>query len=61
MENDKSTKPLFSIPTHHFPFFSGNITPKVFEDVLMIEPNEYDLIKFAERGTCLYRCGNERY
>ncbi len=22
---------------------------------------EYDLIKFPERGTCLYRCGNERY
>lgn len=27
----------------------------------MVEPNEYDLIKFGERGTCLYRCGNERY
>jgi len=55
------TKPLFSIPTHHFLFYPGNINPKDFEDALMIEPNEYDLIKFAERGTCLYRCGNERY
>ena len=55
------TKPLFSIPTHHFLFFPGNINPKDFEDALMVEPNEYDLIKFAERGTCLYRCGNERY
>lgn len=27
----------------------------------MVEPNEYALIKFGERGTCLYRCGNERY
>lgn len=55
------TKPLFSIPTHHFLFFPGNINPKDFEDALMVEPNEYDLIKFGERGTCLYRCGNERY
>lgn len=55
------TKPLFSIPTHHFLFFPGNINPKDFEDALMVEPNEYALIKFAERGTCLYRCGNERY
>lgn len=55
------TKPLFSIPTHHFLFFPGNINSKDFEDALMVEPNEYDLIKFAERGTCLYRCGNERY
>lgn len=55
------TKPLFSIPTHHFLFFPGNINPKDFEDALMVEPNEYVLIKFGERGTCLYRCGNERY
>lgn len=55
------TKPLFSIPTHHFLFFPGNINPKDFEDALMVEPNEYALIKFGERGTCLYRCGNERY
>ena len=55
------TKPLFSIPTHHFLFFPGNINPKDFEDALMVEQNEYALIKFGERGTCLYRCGNERY
>lgn len=54
------TKPLFSIPTHHFLFFPGNINPKDFEDALMVEPNENALIKFGERGTCLYRCGNER-
>ena len=34
---------------------------KDFEDALMIEANEYDLIKFGEKGTCLFRCGNERY
>ena len=55
------TKPLFSIPIHHFLFFPGNINSKDFEDALMVEPNEYALIKFGERGTCLYRCGNERY
>lgn len=55
------TKPLFSIPSNHFLFYPGNINPKNFEDALMIEPNEYDLIKFGEKGTCLFRCGNERY
>ena len=43
------------------PLGNGNINPKDFEDALMIEPNEYDLIKFGEKGTCLFRCGNERY
>lgn len=55
------TKPLFSIPTHHFLFNPGNISPREFMDVLQLEQAEYDLIKFPERGTCLYRCGNERY
>ena len=26
-----------------------------------MEEAEFKLIKFPERGTCLYRCGNERY
>ena len=55
------TKPLFSIPTHHFLFNPGNINPKEFMDVLQIEEAEFDLIKHPERGTCLYKCGNERY
>lgn len=55
------TKPLFSIPTHHFLFNPGNINSREFMDVLQIEQAEYDLIKFPERGTCLYKCGNERY
>ena len=55
------TKPLFSIPTHHFLFNPGQINPKEFMDALQIEPSEYELIKYPERGTCLYRCGNERY
>ncbi len=41
--------------------YHGNINPKDYEDALMLEHNEYELIRFAQRGTCLYRCGNERY
>ena len=55
------TKPLFSIPTHHFLFNPGNISAAPFIDTLQLEPSEYDLFKFPERGTCFYRCGNERY
>ena len=55
------TKPLFSIPTHHFLFNPGNINPKEFMDALQIEESEYELIKYPERGTCLFKCGNERY
>lgn len=55
------TKPLFSIPAHHFLFNPGNISPTVFIDTLQLEGSEYSLIKYPERGTCLYRCGNERY
>lgn len=55
------TKPLFSIPTHQFLFNPGQNNPKDFMDALQIEPSEYDLIKYPERGSCLYRCGNERY
>ena len=55
------TKPLFSIPTHHFLFNPGNINPKEFMDALQLEESEYDLIRYPERGTCLFKCGNERY
>ena len=55
------TKPLFSIPTHQFLFNAGQINPKEYMDALQIEPSEFELIKYPERGTCLYRCGNERY
>lgn len=55
------TKPLFAIPTHQFLFNPGSIDAKAFIDTLQLEPSEYELIKYPERGTCLYRCGNERY
>ena len=55
------TKPLMSVPTHQFLFNAGQINPKDFMDALQVEPSEFELIKYPERGTCLYRCGNERY
>ena len=55
------TKPLFSIPTHQFLFNAGQINPQEYVDALQVEASEFDLIKYPERGTCLYRCGNERY
>ena len=55
------TKPLFSIPAHQFLFNAGQINPKEYMDALQVEPSEFELIKYPERGTCLYPCGNERY
>ena len=55
------TKPLFSIPTHQFLFNAGQINPREYMDALQVEESEFDLIKYPERGTCLFRCGNERY
>ena len=55
------TKPLFSIPTHQFLFNAGNVEPRAYTDTLQLEESEFELIKYPERGTCLYRCGNERY
>ncbi len=55
------TKPLFAIPTHQFLFNAGNIEPKAYTATLQLEMSEFSLIKYPERGSCLYRCGNERY
>jgi hypothetical protein len=55
------TKPLFSIPTHAFLFNAGNIDSKFYTDTLQLEESEYKLIKYPQRGVCLYKCGNERY
>lgn len=55
------TKPLFSIPTHQFLFNAGQINPREYMDALQVESAEFELIKYPERGTCLFRCGNERY
>lgn len=55
------TKPLFSIPTHVFLFNAGNIDSKFYIDTLQLEQSEYNLIRYPQRGVCLYKCGNERY
>ena len=60
-EIKEMTKPLFSIPTHQFLFNGGNVNPHDYMDALQLEESEYDLIKYPERGTCLFKCGNERY
>ena len=30
-------------------------------EMLQLDEAEYNLIKFPQRGICLYKCGNERY
>lgn len=55
------TKPLFAIPTHSFLFNAGNIDAKFYMDTLQIDESEYNLIRYPQRGVCLYKCGNERY
>ena len=55
------TKPLFSIPTHQFLFNAGSIDSKFYMDSLQLEASEYELIKYPQRGSCLFKSGNERY
>ena len=55
------TKPLFAIPTHTFLFNAGNTNSKFYMDNLQLEQSEYNLIKYPSRGSCLYKCGTERY
>jgi type IV secretory pathway VirB4 component len=55
------TKPLFSIPAHTFLFNAGNIDKRFYIDSLQLEESEYSLIRYPQKGVCLYKCGNERY
>ena len=55
------TKPLFAIPTHSFLFNAGNIDSKFYMDTLQIDESEFNLIRYPQRGVCLYKCGHERY
>ena len=55
------TRPLFAIPTHQFLFNAGSVDKKSYMDNLQLEPAEFELIRYPQRGVCLYRCGNERY
>lgn len=55
------TRPLFAIPTHQFLFNAGSVDKKFYMDNLQLEPSEFELIRYPQRGVCLYKCGNERY
>ena len=55
------TMPLFSIPPHQFLFNAGSIDKRSYMEMLQLDEAEYNLIKFPQRGVCLYKCGNERY
>ena len=55
------TKHLFAIPPHQFIFNCGSIDKRFYMDLLQLEEAEYNLIRFPQRGVCLFKCGNERY
>lgn len=55
------TKPLFAIPPHQFLFNAGAVDKHFYMDTLQLEESEYNLIRYPQRGVCLYKCGNERY
>jgi len=55
------TKPLFAIPTHQFLFNPGNISPKVYMDMLQMDENLFELIKYPQQGVCVFRHGIEIY
>ena len=55
------TRPLFAIPTHQFLFNAGSVDRKFYMENLQLEPSEFELIRYPQRGVCLYKCGNERY
>jgi len=55
------TKPLFAIPPHQFLFNAGAVDKHFYMDTLQLEESEFNLIRYPQRGVCLYKCGNERY
>ena len=55
------TRPLFAIPTHQFLFNAGSVDKKFYMENLQLEASEFELIRFPQKGVCLYKCGNERY
>ena len=55
------TKPLLSIPSHRFLFYPGNVEANEYKDLLQLEDCEFEVIRTASKGRCLFQCGNERY
>ena len=55
------TKPLFATPPHQFLFNPGSIGKRFYMDMLQLDEAEFELIRRARRGECLFKCGAERY
>lgn len=49
------------IPTHQFLFNAGSVDKRFYMENLQLELSEFELIRYPQRGVCLYKCGNERY
>ena len=54
------TRPLFAIPTHQFLFNAGSVDKKFYMDNLQLEPAEFELIRYPQRGVCLYDAAQEQ-
>ena len=54
------TRPLFAIPTHQFLFNAGSVNRRFYMDNLQLEPAEFELIRYAQRGVCLFKSGADR-
>jgi hypothetical protein len=60
-ENYPVMSDLHDLTEQEFLTFNPREKHLYTEEMLQIEQSEFDLLKYPERGTCLYRCGNERY
>lgn len=49
------------IPSHRFLFYPGNVEANEYMDLLQLEDCEFEVIRTASKGRCLFQCGNERY
>ena len=49
------------IPPHQFLFNPGSIGKRFYMDMLQLDEAEFELIRRARRGECLFKCGAERY
>lgn len=55
------TRPLFAIPTHQFIFYAGATDKRFYMDNLQLDEAEYELVRYPQKGVCLYKCGNDRH
>ncbi len=55
------TRPLFAIPAHQFLFNAGSVDRRFYMEHLQLTDSEYVLAHEAQKHSCLYKCGGERY